>query len=229
MNKITLTQLKEQQNISSLDEYLNMDFSHEEDKQRFETDFPKSVREIEQLPTDKIYVNTADYQGADFAFERYGSLRAWAYQALEWLNMGISIGNCDCDENATFDDWDTVNVYRLFDGFKADKIIDTINECWQIKLVELKEDIEMSGIKIYQSNTQGKNDFVKEVLTPVVQQYGYSLASYTGYDGGEEYVWLFRRSDRKIGFIDDAKEKIDVSCDSVTALLEDVLNYIKNK
>ncbi len=87
----------------------------------------------------------------------------------------------------------------------------------------------MSEIKVYQSNTQGKNDFVKEVLTPVVQQYGYSLASYTGSDGGEEYVWLFQRSNRKIGFIDDAKEKINVSCDSITALLEDVLNYIKNK
>lgn len=35
MNKITLEQLKEQQQISSLDEYLDMDSSHEEDYNRF--------------------------------------------------------------------------------------------------------------------------------------------------------------------------------------------------
>lgn len=36
------------------------------------------------------------------------------------------------------DDWETVNVYRLFDGFKAEKVIDTINEYWQIELAELE-------------------------------------------------------------------------------------------
>lgn len=35
-------------------------------------------------------------------------------------------------------DWNTVNVYRLFDGFKAETIIDTINEYWQIELAELE-------------------------------------------------------------------------------------------
>lgn len=132
MNKITLAQLKEQQQISSLDEYKNMDLHHAEDVERFKDIFPKSVEAIEKLLTDKIYVNTADYQSSDFAFGRYGSVRAWAYQALEWAHMD------DYDEEAEPDDWNTVNVYRLFDEFKADKVIDTINEYWQIELAELE-------------------------------------------------------------------------------------------
>lgn len=132
MDKITLTKLKEQQQISSLDEYTNMDLDHAEDVKRFKEIFPKSVEAIEKLPTDKIYVNTEDYQTDDFAFYRYGSLRAWAYQALDWADMD------GYDEEAGPTDWNTVNVYRLFDGFKADKVIDTINEYWQIELAELE-------------------------------------------------------------------------------------------
>ena len=132
MNKITLAQLKEQQQISSLDEYENMDLHHAEDIERFKDIFPKSVETIEKLPTDKIYVNTEDYQNGDFAYYRYGSIRAWAYQALEWAYID------DYDEEADPDDWHTVNVYRLFDGFKAEKVIDTINEYWQIELAELE-------------------------------------------------------------------------------------------
>ena len=52
----------------------------------------------------------------------------------------------------------------------------------------------MSNITVYESNTKGKEAFVKEVLTPVVQQYGYSVASYTGEDGKDEKVWLFKKS-----------------------------------
>ena len=132
MNKITLAQLKEQQQISSLDEYINMDLTHEEDVERFKDIFPKSVEAIEKLPIDTIYVNTEDYQNGDFAYYRYGSIRAWAYQALEWAYMD------DYDEEAEPEDLNTVNVYRLFDGFKAETVIDTINECWQIELAELE-------------------------------------------------------------------------------------------
>ena len=132
MNKITLAQLKEQQQISSLNEYKNMDLTHAQDVDTFEDIFPKSVEAIEKLPTDKIYVNTDDHQNTDFAFKRYGSVRAWAYQALEWAYMD------DYDEEAEPDDWNTVNVYRLFDGLKAEKVIDTINEYWQIELAELE-------------------------------------------------------------------------------------------
>lgn len=91
---------------------------------------------------------------------------------------------------------------------------------------QLKEDINMSNITTYESNTKGKEAFVKEVLTPVVQQYGYSVASYTGEDGKDEKVWLFKRSNRKIGFIDDAQFAVDVTADSITALFEDVLRRI---
>ena len=132
MEKITLAELKERQQISSLDEYTDMDLSHEEDYNRFKDIFPKSVEAIEKLPTDKIYVNTADYQDSNFAFERYGSMRAWAYQALEWAYMD------DYDEEAEPDNWKTVNVYRLFAGFKEETVIDTINEYWQIELAELE-------------------------------------------------------------------------------------------
>lgn len=132
MGKITLAELKERQQISSLDEYTDMDLSHEEDYNRFKDIFPKSVEAIEKLPTDKIYVNTEDLQGDDFAFYRYGSLRAWAYQALEWAFTD------DYDEEAEPDDWKTVNVYRLFAGFKEETIINTINEYWQIELAELE-------------------------------------------------------------------------------------------
>lgn len=132
MSKITWEQLKEQQQISSLDEYSNMDSSPEADYDRFKDIFPKSVEAIEKLPTDKIYVNTADYQDSNFAFERYGSMRAWAYQALEWAYMD------DYDEEAEPDDWHKVNIYRLFTGFKEETVIDTINEYWQIELAELE-------------------------------------------------------------------------------------------
>lgn len=132
MSKITLSQLKEQQQISSLDEYTNMDLSHDEDVERFRDIFPKSVEAIEKLPTDKIYVNTEDYQNGDFAYYRYGSVRAWAYQALEWAYMD------DYDEEADPDALGPVNVYRLFYGFKAETVIDTINEWWQIELAELE-------------------------------------------------------------------------------------------
>lgn len=109
-----------------------MDLTHAEDIERFKDIFPKSVKAIEKLPTDKIYVNTEDYQGDCFAYNRYGSIRAWAYQALEWAYMD------DYDEESGPYDWNTVNVYSLFDGFKADKVIDTINEYWQIELAELE-------------------------------------------------------------------------------------------
>lgn len=89
-----------------------------------------------------------------------------------------------------------------------------------------KEDMNMSNITVYESNTKGKEAFVKEVLTPIVQQYGYSVASYTGEDGKDEKVWLFKRSNRKIGFIDDAQFAVDVTADSITALFEDVLRRI---
>ena len=68
---------------------------------------------------------------------------------------------------------------------------------------------EKDDIVRYESNTKGKEAFVKEVLTPVVQQYGYSVASYTGEDGKDEKVWLFKRSNRKIGLIDDAQFAVD--------------------
>lgn len=85
---------------------------------------------------------------------------------------------------------------------------------------------EKDDIVRYESNTKGKEAFVKEVLTPVVQQYGYSVASYTGEDGKDENVWLFKRSNRKIGLIDDAQFAVNVTADSITALFEDVLKRI---
>lgn len=91
---------------------------------------------------------------------------------------------------------------------------------------QLKEDMNMSNITVYESNTKGKEAFVKEVLTPVIQQYGYSVASYTGEDGKDEKVWLFKRSNRKIGFIDNTQFAVDVTADSVTALFEDILRRI---
>ena len=52
-------------------------------------------------------------------------------------DLGISI--CDLEVENELDDWNTVNVYRLFDGFKAEKVIDIINEYWQIELAELED------------------------------------------------------------------------------------------
>ncbi len=107
------------------------------------------------------------------------------------------------------------------------EVIDAIERRKNSFEQQLKEDIEMSNVKVYESNTKGKEAFVKEVLTPVVQQYGYSVASYTGEDGKDEKVWLFKRSNRKIGFIDDAQFAVDVTADSVTALFEDILRRIE--
>ena len=108
----------------------------------------------------------------------------------------------------------------------SQEVIDAIERRKNSFEQQLKEDIKMSNVKVYESNTQGKEAFVKEALTPIVQQYGYSLASYTGEDGKDEKVWLFKRSNRKIGFIDDAQFAVDVTADSVTALFEDVMKRI---
>lgn len=50
----------------------------------------------------------------------------------------IKVEKSAISEEAEPDDWSTVNVYRLFDGFKAETIIDTINEYWQIEIAELE-------------------------------------------------------------------------------------------
>lgn len=69
------------------------------------------------------------------------------YERLLTLGTDIGITDEDLkdwgfnpfeDEEDEPDDWNTVNVYRLFDGFKAETIIDTINEYWQIELAELE-------------------------------------------------------------------------------------------
>lgn len=108
----------------------------------------------------------------------------------------------------------------------SQEVVDAIERRKNSFEQQLKEDINMSNITVYESNTKGKEAFVKEVLTPIVQQYGYSLASYTGEDGKDEKVWLFKRSNRKIGLIDDAQFAVDVTADSITALFEDVLKRI---
>lgn len=132
MNKITVAQLKEQQQISSLDEYETWICTTKKTSKDSKTSSRNRSKRL-KITDQQIYVNTADYEGSDFAFERYGSIRAWAYQALEWAYMD------DYDEEAEPDDWNTVNVYRLFDGFKAEEVIDIINECWQIELAELED------------------------------------------------------------------------------------------
>lgn len=80
--------------------------------------------------------------------------------------------------------------------------------------------------KIYSSDTKGKEEFTKEVLTPVLNQYGFSLANYVGNDGKDEKVFLFKASNRTVGIIDDVESNVDVTCDSITALFEDTLKHI---
>lgn len=108
----------------------------------------------------------------------------------------------------------------------SQEVVDAIERRKNSFEQQLKEDMNMSNITVYESNTKGKEAFVKEALTPIVQQYGYSVASYTGEDGKDEKVWLFKRSNRKIGFIDDAQFAVNVTADSITALFEDVLKRI---
>ena len=134
MKNITLSELKKAQQITSLDDCINMDFDNKENYNKFKDIFPKSVEAIEKLPTDKTYVNTEDVQGCEFAFYRYGSLKAWAYWALNNLS---SID--EYNEEAEPDDLYITNIYRLFEGFVDEEvIIDTINECWQIEIAELE-------------------------------------------------------------------------------------------
>lgn len=134
MKNITLSELKKLQQITSLDDCLNMDLSHEEDYNKFKDIFPKSVKAIEKLPTDKAYVNTEDPQGEELAFYQYGSLKAWSYWALNNLS---SIE--EYNEEAEPDDEHITNIYRLFEGFVDEEvIIDTLNECWQIEIAELE-------------------------------------------------------------------------------------------
>ena len=134
MKNITLSELVKVQQIQSLDDCLNMDFDNKENYNKFKDIFPKSVEAIEKLPTDKVYANTEDIQGCEFAFYRYGSLKAWAYWALNNLS-NIE----EYNEKAEPDDLYTTNIYRLFEGFGDEEvIIDTINECWQIEIAELE-------------------------------------------------------------------------------------------
>lgn len=138
MEKITLAELKERQQFSSLDEYTDMDLSHEEDYNRFKDIFPKSVEAIEKLPTDKIYVNTEDLQGDDFAFYRYGSLRAWAYQVLEWAFMD------DYDEEAGpyYKNGDVVDIeVSISENENYDKLAEYfLKEYEGLKDLEIRDD-----------------------------------------------------------------------------------------
>lgn len=134
MKNITVSELKKAQQITSLDECINMDFDNKENYNKFKDIFPKSVEAIEKLPTDKIYANTEDVQGCEFAFYRYGSLKAWAYWALNNLS---SIE--EYNEEAEPDDEHITNIYQLFEGFVDEEvIIDTLNECWQIEIAKLE-------------------------------------------------------------------------------------------
>ena len=134
MKNITLSELKNAQQITSLDDCINMDFDNKENYNKFKDIFPKSVEAIEKLPTDKTYANTEDVQGCEFAFYRYGSLKAWAYWALNNLS---SID--EYNEEAKPDDLYITNIYRLFEGFVDEEvIIDTLNECWQIEIAKLE-------------------------------------------------------------------------------------------
>ena len=76
-------------------------------------------------------------------------------------------------------------------------------------------------VKEYKSNREGKAEFVAEVLSPLMVQArtGYYGAEYEVIEGQGEYVWLLDRDGEKC-------MAVNVSCDSVQAIVQDVFNKI---
>lgn len=73
--------------------------------------------------------------------------------------------------------------------------------------------------KPYGDNTQGKEAFTNEIITPIVKQCGYAKASYIA-NKEKETIWILQ--DKGNIFYDAVKE-IDVTADSCIAMLTDVL------
>ncbi len=79
-------------------------------------------------------------------------------------------------------------------------------------------------MKRYESTKQGKADFVREVLSPLVYQAdtGWRGAEYEADEHGEEYVYLLTVYGAEIG----RGKRILVTGDSVQAIVSDVFNNL---
>lgn len=66
-----------------------------------------------------LYVNIDDYQGTDFAIGRTGTIEQWREQALEWA-----------DSN------DNEELYEFMEKVDHEKVIESINDIWQINIIK---------------------------------------------------------------------------------------------
>lgn len=67
-----------------------------------------------------LYVNIDDYQGTDFAIGRTGTIEQWREQALEWLDVNDF----------------TEDYYNYLKNLEYDKVIQEINDMWQINIIK---------------------------------------------------------------------------------------------
>lgn len=77
----------------------------------------------------------------------------------------------------------------------------------------------------YKENKEGKEQFVDEVIVPIVRQAGYSNAKYVATEDGEK-IYLFKLKDFGSGYWDTAVSTIDVTADSCLAIVADVMKKI---
>lgn len=74
--------------------------------------------------------------------------------------------------------------------------------------------------KIYRSTQLGKKEFTDEVITVIVQQLGYEKAYYLCTKDGTEYIYLLKDNGN---IIYDVVKKIEVTADSLTTMIADVM------
>lgn len=91
---------------------------------------------ISQLDTKKVYETIDDRQGGEFGFRCQTELE-WALTALSWMYTDDWFADNSGEENAEF----------FLEAFKTGKIIDYIDETWDITIKEKKYGLETKPIK----------------------------------------------------------------------------------
>ena len=90
---------------------------------------------ISQLDTKKVYETIKDRQGGNFGFRCQTELE-WALTALEWIDSDGWFADNNEEENKKF----------FLEVFKTGKIIDYIDETWDITIEEKRYVIETKPI-----------------------------------------------------------------------------------
>lgn len=120
-------------------DFVNLDenFDPKYVEEMFKENFPVSYEAIQRLDDNRVFICRTDYEGSDFAVGRYGTMKGWCYQVLEWATMD------EYEDTKDDDDPLSIAVFSLMNRFKPETIIDLIQDVWQIQIEEADTDPTM--------------------------------------------------------------------------------------